>query len=244
MSSQGIHHRRVVQRVLFHLASLALVLVVVAVLEARVHSHIIVIRRLLPTRLSLDTLLVGRALTASLISASSVLLGAGSMLSVNLSLSLKLSLDKMLCVGLLGLGVSLSLRRSGRMHTSRRGGHPGNNGNGDGGGALTGGTRDNRGRNRGDTRTGSTRLGDRSCAGGRLSLGRVLLLLGTTTSRSRPPRDGVHGRIHPPVGVRRGGCSAALALVLGAAKALEVLSAVGMLAHGSLYVYWGAKETG
>lgn len=223
MSGQGIHHRRVVQRVVFHLASLGLMLVLaaVAILEAGVHSHIIVVRRL-SSSLSLDTLAV--SLVAA---AASVLLGAGLMLSL-LSLSMKLGLD----ILLLRRGVSVSLLGRGRMHTSSRGGHAGDNGNGNRGGALAGGTRDNRGRNRGDTGTGSSRLRDRSRAGWGPTLTRVSLLLGPATSGSRPPGDWVQSGIHPPVGVGGGGCGAALGLMLGTAKALEVLSAVGMLAHG------------
>ena len=241
MSSQGIHHRRIVQRVVFHLASLVCVLVLAAavVLEARVHGDIVSIGRL-SARLSLDTL-VSRALSASLVSTSSVLLGAGCLLGLGLNVSLKLGLGMLLLrVGLslslsLSLGVSMSLLGGNREHTSRRGRHAGNNGNGNGGGALTGSTRNNRGRNRGHTRTGGSCLRDRSGASGGLALSRVLLLLGATTSRSRPPGDGVKSWIYPPVGVRRGGWSwdASFGLVLGAAKSLEVLSAVGMLAHAS-----------
>lgn len=236
MGSQGIQHRRVVQRVLFHLASLVgvLLLIVVAVLEARVHGNIISISRL-SARLSLDTL-VSRPLTASLVSAPSILLDAGLLslglvMSLSLRVSLKLSLSMLLlCVG---LGLGMNLGHGSRMHTTGRNGHAGNNGDRDRGGALTGSTRNNRRRDRGHTGAGGSRLGNRSRAGRGLPLGRVLLLLRATTSRSRPPCDWVKSGIYPPVGVRGGGRNAAFALVLGAAKTLEVLSAVGRLAHSS-----------
>lgn len=235
MGGQGIQHRRVVQRVLFHLASLVgvLLLVVVAVLEARVHGNIISISRLSAT-------LVSRPLTASLVPASSILLDArllslGLSMSLGLRVSLKLSLSMLLLyVGLgLGLGLGMNLGHGSRMHTTGRNGHARNNGDRDRGGALTGRTRNNRRRNGGNTGAGGSRFGDRSRAGGGLPLGRVLLLLRPTTSRSRPPCDWVKSGIYPPVGVRGGGCNAAFALMLGTAKALEVLSAVGRLAHSS-----------